>query len=167
MVMSTESTEMVTDGSPRAEAVTEGSPRATVGKRPTGRRHFSMSVVNFWLDAALLALLTLYGWVTAMMRIVFPAPTIAKGWSLWGWTFDQWWDFQFGVLCAFAIGVVIHVMFHWNWVCSVVMAQILKSKDRTPESMQTIYGVVLLIALLHVIAIGVIAALYSVQHVPH
>jgi predicted nucleic acid-binding Zn ribbon protein len=55
---------------------------------------------------------------------------------------------------------------HWNWVCSVLAAQILKSRQRTDESMQTIYGVGVLIVILHVILIGVIVAKYGVVKPP-
>jgi hypothetical protein len=104
----------------------------------------------------------LIGWVSAVLRFVFPAPTRADHWKLWGWGYDQWSDFQFGCLCALALGVLLHVMLHWNWVCSVLTAQILKTRERINESMQTIYGVGLLIVVLHLILIGVIAAKYSV-----
>lgn len=127
------------------------------------RRSISMSVINFLLDAALLLLLTLYGWEIAMLRIVFPAPSSSAGWSLWGWNFDQWWDFQFGTLCAFAVAVMVHLMLHWNWVCTVLTSQILKRKGRPNNAVQTILGVATLVVLLHLIAFGVIAALASVN----
>jgi hypothetical protein len=130
------------------------------------RRHWSMSLVNFVLDAALLMSLALYGWVSAMLRVVFPAPTSALGWSLWGWNIDQWWDFQFDLLCVFALAVLIHVMLHWNWVCSVVMTQVLRTRRRIDDSMQTLYGVGTLIILLHLMAAGLIAALWSVHRPP-
>jgi hypothetical protein len=148
------------------------SAEMTRGKAGTGAetapapkargRHVSMAVVNFWLDAVLLATLALYGWVTAVLRFVFPAPTAAAGWRLWGWGFDQWYDFQFNILCVFTLGVLLHVMLHWNWVCSVIASQILKVR-RPHESLRTIYGVGLLIVLLHLIAFGVVAAMYAMR----
>jgi hypothetical protein len=154
-----------------SEAVAEdGTERGSRTGRPaekgTRGRHFSMAVVNFWLDALLLVLLVLYGWATTMLRVVFPAPTAATGWSLWGWTFDQWWDFQFEVLCALALAVLVHLMLHWNWICSVVASQILRTRRRPDDSMQTIYGVATLIVILHLIAAGIIAALYCVHRPP-
>lgn len=140
----------------------EVSPDAPAPAKKRPGRHFSMSVINFWLDATLLMVLTVYGWESAVLRFVFPAPSKAIGWKLWGWTFDQWWDFQFATICVFAVGALIHVMLHWNWVCSVLSSQILKAKKRPDETMQTIYGVGTLVVLLHVIAIGVIAAMASV-----
>jgi hypothetical protein len=115
------------------------------------------------VDVLLLSTFTLVGGVTGMLRVVFPPPSTASGWSLWGWSFDQWWDFQFGVVCFFALVVLVHVMLHWNWVCSVIANQILRTKGRVEDSTQTIYGVGTLIVLLHIIGGGIILALYCVH----
>jgi hypothetical protein len=139
--------------------------RQSDGPIPT-RRRFSVSVINFWIDATLLVLLATLGLVSAVLQFVFPAPTAADGWTLWSLTFDQWRDVQFGCLCVLALAVVLHVMMHWNWVCSVIAAQILKTRRRPDEGMQTIYGVATLIVVLHVIAAGVIVALFSVRPPP-
>jgi hypothetical protein len=146
--------------------MTNDTANPVESKSKTRGRHFSMTVVNFCLDALLLGLFALYGWVLGVLRFVFPVPSAAEGWSLWGWNFDRWWDFQFSILCAFAIGILIHVMLHWNWVCSVVTNQILQTRKRPDESMQTIYGVGLLIILLHLIAFGLIAAKVGVHRPP-
>jgi hypothetical protein len=130
---------------------------------PKSGRRIPISVINFWLDACLLVILTSYGWVSAVLRFIFPAPTTAKGWRLWGWSYDQWSDFQFGLICLFALAVVVHVMLHWTWVCSVVSAQIMNWKTRPNESTRTILGVGLLIVLLHIIGIGVILAMFTIQ----
>ena len=50
--------------------------------RQPSRRKLSMSLMNFWLDLALLVNLVFVGWVSATMRVVFPAPTSADGWTL-------------------------------------------------------------------------------------
>ncbi|MGP0066061.1 MAG: DUF4405 domain-containing protein [Isosphaeraceae bacterium] len=130
---------------------------------PRGRRRISLSVINFWLDALLLVVLAVLGWVSATLQVVFPAPTVADGWTLWGLAYDQWRDIQFGVLCVFAIGVLVHLMLHWNWICSVIATQIVRSRTRPDEGMQTIYGVITLIFLLHVIAFGVGAAMFCIH----
>ena len=122
-----------------------------------------MSLINFWIDAALLATVTFVGWVAMMMQVVFPAPTFAAGWTLWGLTYNQWHDLRFGSICFCALVILLHVMLHWNWVCSVIGAQILRLRCRPDDEMQTMYGVATLISLLTLILGGVIAALLTVH----
>jgi len=137
-----------------------------IDNQSKNRRRLSVSVVNFWLDATLLVLFSVQGLVSAILQFVFPDPTAAAGWTLWGLSFDQWHDVQFGSLCLLAFGVLIHVMMHWNWVCSVIATQIVRTRQRPDGAMQTIYGVATLIVLLHVIAAGVIAAMLCVRRPP-
>ncbi len=125
-----------------------------------------MSVINFWLDATILGAFLLLGWISATLQFIFPPPTLAAGWSLLGLSYDQLRDIQFASLCVFAVGILVHVMLHWNWVCSVVTSQILKNGERPDEGMQTIYGVATLIILLHVVGAGLIAALFLVHRPP-
>jgi hypothetical protein len=146
-----------------ADALTPPGSRSDSNDKARPRRRLSLSVVNFWIDASLLLLLSSLGWVSATLQIVFPAPTAADGWSLWGLGYDQWRDVQFVILCLLALDVVLHVMMHWNWVCSVIAMQILRTRTRPDDGMQTIYGVGTLIALLHLIGAGVIAALVCVR----
>jgi hypothetical protein len=113
-----------------------------------------------------LLILVLLGWEAAVLKLLFPAPTMAAGWSLWGLTYDQWDDIRFATLCTFALAILIHVMMHWNWVCSVLATQILKTRDRPDEGKQTIYGVATLIVLLHLIGAGVVLALFFIRQPP-
>lgn len=136
------------------------------GTKPQGRRRISVSVINFWIDVSLLVLLLALGWIAAVLQFVFPAPTSAAGWSLWGLGYDRWHDVEFAILCLLAAGIVLHVMMHWNWVCSVIATQIVKARQRPDDGMQTIYGVATLIVLLHLIGAGVIAAMFCVHQPP-
>ncbi len=145
------------------EPSTRTAPLPQSGASARGRRRVSVSVINFWIDVSVLVLLSLLGWVSAVLQFVFPAPTAADGWSLWGLGYDRWHDVQFAILCLFAAGIVLHVMMHWNWVCSVIATQILRARERPDEGMQTIYGVATLIVLLHLIGAGVIAAMFGVH----
>jgi hypothetical protein len=122
-----------------------------------------MSLVNFWLDASLLVAVGFVGWVSAVLQVVFPAPTNAAGWTLWGMTYNQWHQLQFGSLCFCALLILLHVMLHWNWVCSVIAAQVLRLKQRPDDGMQTIYGVATLIVLLGTMLAGLIAAILMVK----
>lgn len=122
-----------------------------------------MSHINFWLDFVALVAVGVVGWVSAMLQVVFPKPTEAAGWRLWGFDFNQWRDVQFGAICVCAIIILLHIMLHWNWVCSIVATKVLRLKTRPDEGAQTIYGVLTLVVFLHVIGIGIIAALFMVQ----
>jgi hypothetical protein len=135
-------------------------------RKPQGNRRVSMSVINFWLDASLLGVLLVMGWEAAALQFLFPAPTLAAGWTLFGLTYDQWRDIQFATLCTFAFGILVHVMLHWNWVCSVIATQILHTRNRPDEGKQTIYGVATLIILLHLIGVGVVVALFFIRQPP-
>jgi len=134
--------------------------------KPRGKRRVSMSVVNFWVDATILAAFLLLAWESAALQFIFPPPTLAGGWTLFRLTYDQWRDIQFATFCIFSLGILIHVMLHWNWVCSVVANQILANSERPDEGMQTIYGVATLIVLLHIVAAGLIVALFFVHRPP-
>jgi hypothetical protein len=70
---------------------------------------------------------------------------------------------QFVVLCVFAAAVLLHVMLHWTWVVGVVHKRIRKSQAPADHSLDTIYGVVLLIALLHLLGIAFAAAMFSME----
>ena len=125
--------------------------------RPT-RRKLSMSLINFWLDASLLVTIGVIGWVSVMFQVVFPTPTTADGWTLWGLSYNQWHDLQFGSICFCALAILLHVMLHWNWVCGVIAAQVLKLKTRPDDGMQTIYGVATMIVFLGAILAVLIVA---------
>jgi hypothetical protein len=155
-----------TSPDPRDELTALAVSTREIDSQSKGRRRLSLTVVNFWLDAMLLVLLSVQGLLSAILQFVFPDPTIADGWTLWGLTYDQWHDVQFGSLCLLAFGVLIHVMMHWNWVCSVIATQIVRTRQRPDEAMQTIYGVATLIVILHAIAVGVIAAMLCVRRPP-
>ena len=71
-------------------------------------------------------------------------------------------DVQFATLCTFGFGILVHVMLHWNWVCSVITTQVLHTRERLDEGMQTIYGVATLIVLLHLQRFTLV--LHTVRH---
>ena len=146
-------------GSKLAQA--ENNPASEkVSARKGGR-----TLLNFWLDALLLICVAFLGWVSAMLRFVFPPPTTADGWKLWGWTFDQWHDAQFAVLCVCGLLMIEHIVLHWNWVCSVISTRILRV-SRPDEASQAVYGVGTFIVLLMILLSGIIVALLGVKRPP-
>ena len=131
-----------------------------------GRRKMSMAVINFALDATLLVSITVLGWVSVMLQIVFPAPTTADGWELWGLSYDQWRDVQFGSFCVLVVLTLEHLTLHWNWVCGVIATKVLRVKYRPDEGLQAVYGVTTFIGILAVMLASIIAAMVAVRRPP-
>lgn len=110
----------------------------------------SRTIVNFLLDALLLATFMTLAATAVIVRFVFPPGTQAEGWTLWGSGYDAWVGLWFNVLAALALMVLVHVMLHWSWVCGVVAQRLSKRLGRTvriDEANQTVYGVGLLVVL--------------------
>lgn len=125
--------------------------------------HVSRAMINFWLDALLALLLVSLAIVSTIVQFVFPPGTGAKGWLLWGMNFNQWSSIQFGILAAFGIACVLHVMLHWSWVCTIVARKLLRNKIVPDDGVQTILGVGFLIMLLLAGAIVVGSAMVTIQ----
>lgn len=121
------------------------------------------TLLNFWLDAVLFVVIGFEMWVSIMLQVVFPPPTAAEGWRLWGGSFNQWRDAQFYGLCIAGLLVLEHVVLHWSWVCSVIASKILRSKHRADEASQALYGVGAFIAVVSIMMGGILAAMLAVQ----
>jgi hypothetical protein len=127
------------------------------------RKTKSRVLLNFWVDAALLACVVFIGWVSAITYIAFPAPTKADGWTLWGLTFDRWHDLQSTAMCMCAIIALEHLVLHWNWVCSTIATRILRTRNRPDEGLQSVYGVGTFIVVMLIIFAGMASAVLSVK----
>ena len=128
------------------------------------RSAWSWTDINFWLDALLLVIFVVLCWSAVVVRFVFPPGPSAKGWTLWGFDYDAWAGLQFGLLGVLSVGILVHVMFHWSWVCNVIATRFFRDKKaRLDDGLQTIYGVGLLIVLLNIIGLGVAAAVLMIQ----
>lgn len=146
-------------------------PSAEPARRPASatatRRSWtawSWSEINLALDIALLLAFVALCTAAVIVRFVFPPGPAAKGWSLWGLDYDAWNGIQFGLLASLAVGILVHVMFHWSWVCNVLASRLSGDRRaRVDDGMQTIYGVGLLIVLLNVIGITVAAAMLTIR----
>lgn len=135
----------------------------SVEPRSVTRRALSWSEINLLLDALLLVLFVALCAAAVIVRFVFPPGPAAKGWTLWGLDYDAWGGIQFGLLATLTVGILVHVMLHWSWVCNVLACRLGGRKARVDEGMQTIYGVGLLIVLLNLIGITVAAAKLMIQ----
>lgn len=125
------------------------------------------TIINFWLDVALLIGFLALVWVSVIVQFVFPPAGAASGYSIWGLGLSQWMDVQFGILAAFFFGIVLHLMLHWNWVCGIIGGRLFRNSDGTKRVMddgqRTILGVGLMIVLLNIMGLGIALAVLSVQ----
>ena len=146
------------------------SPEQQAPQRPRPRRShrpISWADINFWLDTALLVVFAALCGCATVVRFVFPPGPVADGWRLWSADYDQWCSLQYGLLATLAVGILVHVMLHWSWVCNVTASRFGRGKIvRIDEGTQTIYGVGLLIVLLNIIGLFVAAAALMIQRSP-
>ena len=127
----------------------------------------SRTIVNFILDSILLLVVVTLLFTAAVLRFVFPAPTLARGWRLWGHGYDAWANFQFFLMTVIALAVLLHVMMHWSWVCGVIVTKLIRSPERKPkpdDGTQTLWGVGMMIAVVTIL--GVLVALANLMVEP-
>ncbi|MFO1021847.1 MAG: hypothetical protein U0903_14305 [Planctomycetales bacterium] len=115
------------------------------------------TTINFWLDTLLLLLFVAQAGLIGVLHVVFPRGA-GPEWSVWGASSVIWSDALFKVFCAFAVGVILHVMLHWNWICGVVSTRFLKRKASRDNGVQTLLGVGLLVVVFHVLALVILVA---------
>jgi hypothetical protein len=124
----------------------------------------SRTMVNFLLDASLLLIFVVLVSIGTIIRFVFPPGPDSRGWQLWGLGYDQWSTIQFGTIALLAMGILIHVMLHWSWVCGVIASRTSRhGKKKFDEGVQTIYGVGLLIVIVNIVGLAIAAAALTVQ----
>jgi len=121
------------------------------------------TVINFWLDALLLVLFMIQAWMFAVLHVVFPRGA-GPEWTIWGATRLDWSEALFATFCVFAIVIVIHVMFHWAWICGVVATRLFRTRARRDDGSHTLIGVGLLVLLIHVLIVGILAARVGLLH---
>jgi hypothetical protein len=123
----------------------------------------SRSWINFWLDALLLCLFCALMTVAMIVRFVFPPALDSHLWRLWGRTYDDWANLQFSLVAALALGILVHVMLHWSWVCGLIATRLARNKKaKVDDGLQTLYGVGFLILLLTLIGCVAAAAQLSI-----
>lgn len=123
----------------------------------------SRTLINFLLDASLLAIFCLLAFVAVVVRFVFPPGPDAKGWFLWGLTYDQWASVEFGIVALLALGILLHVMLHWSWVCGVIATRLARDKKtKLDDGTQTIYGVGFLILVFNLLGLAIAVAVLTI-----
>ncbi|HET6425185.1 MAG TPA: hypothetical protein VFG20_15970 [Planctomycetaceae bacterium] len=114
------------------------------------------TLVNFWLDCSLMMLFLVQSWLVTVVTLVFPRG--GNGGTIWGATAGDWLDALFVTSCVFAVGVVLHVMLHWSWICGTISMKLLGRKAGKDDGTQTLIGVGFLILLLHILGAAILAA---------
>jgi hypothetical protein len=124
----------------------------------------SRTSINFLLDALLLTAFAVLVWSGMIVRFVFPPGPDARGWLLWGLAYDQWQTIQFAMVAALALGILVHLMLHWSWVCGVIATRLARDKKaKLDDGTQTLYGVGLLIVIFNLLGLAVAVAALSIQ----
>jgi hypothetical protein len=148
----------------REPAQREAQPADASNGKP--KQRISKTIVNFVLDTLLLALVVALLWIAAVLRFVFPSPTVSAGWKLWGYDYDAWSNFEFALVAVFGLAILLHVMLHWSWVCGVLVSRVLRRagpKQTLDEGQQTLLGVGLLIVVVNVIGALIGLAYLTIQ----
>jgi hypothetical protein len=124
----------------------------------------SRTTVNFLLDSLLLVAFSILVWSAVIVRFVFPPAYDSRGWTLWDLSLDDWLSVQFAMVAVLALGVLIHVMLHWSWVCGVVASRVSRNKKgKIDNGTQTLYGVGLLIVILNVLGLAIAAGALMIR----
>ena len=127
----------------------------------------SKALINFWLDFLMMIVFSGLVWAATIVRYVFPPPTSATEWTLWGGSLDTWMGVEFGLLALFTFLVVVHLCLHWNWVCGIFASHYLPKKNGQKATidygMRTIYGVGLMIVMLNILGLAIAAAVLTIQ----
>ena len=124
----------------------------------------SRTIINFLLDTTLLMAFCALVFSSVIVRFIFPPVADARGWLLWGLNFDQWVTLQFAMVAVLALGVLVHVMLHWSWICGVVATRVTGDKKaKLDDGSQTIYGVGLLIVIFNLLGLAIAIAALTVQ----
>jgi len=126
----------------------------------------SRSAINFLLDAALLLGFVFVLLTAAVLQTVFPAASLAGGWTLWGCSYDAWTLIHFGTVVAMTLLIGLHLILHWAWIVGFITSRLSNRLGRritTNESTRTLYGVCTLILVLTLLGTALATASLSVR----
>ncbi len=141
-----------------ASSETPSTENVTVARKALPKGTFWSrynTIINFWLDVLLLILFMIQAWMFAVLRVVFPRGA-GSDWKIWGATPLDWSEALFTTYCIFAAAVVVHVMFHWQWICAVVATRFFHCKPGKDDGSHTLIGVCVLVFLVHLLVIGIL-----------
>jgi hypothetical protein len=126
-------------------------------------------MINFVLDAFLLVVCVSLLFASAVLRVVFPTPSAAQGWTVWGGDYDTWANLEFTLVSIIGLAVLLHVTLHWSWVSGVIITRVLRRPAReakTDTGAQTLWGVAMLIVIVNLLGVLVGVAYLTAQAPP-
>jgi hypothetical protein len=115
------------------------------------------TIINFWLDLLLLIVFLVQAWMICVLRFVFPRGA-GPEWTVWGGNLLDWTEALCATYAIFSVGILVHLMFHWAWICGVVSTRFLKRKAGKDDGSQTLIGVGLIVVLVHLLIGGILVA---------
>lgn len=124
------------------------------------------STLNFWLDSFIGLILVIHLALSGVVSVVFPPGVEAAGWILWGYDYTQWCLARDAVLVVFALGILVHLILHWNWICGYVTTRIARrrgSRMRLEDGEKTLIGVGTLVVVLVAITVVIGAAEFGIR----
>lgn len=78
-------------------------------------------ILNFVIDsAALLVMLAMVATGFLLKWILPPGSRGGQGLRLWDMTRHDWGDLHFWLAVALCLLMLVHVLLHWSWVCTLV-----------------------------------------------
>lgn len=126
----------------------------------------SRTEINFLLDSILLLLFVAVCTCAVILEFVFPADK-PEGWLLWSRSFRDWSRYQFTLLAAMALAVLVHVMLHWSWVCGVLSSRFgdktARKAGANDDPNRTLWGVGLLIVVVNLVGAIIAAAALTIR----
>lgn len=144
---------------------TRAAAKSSTGAAPTPKKKsISNNAFNFIVDSIMVVSGMCVLAATMILAFVFPAPSASAGYSVWGYGYDGWVRFLISNISIFLVLILLHIILHWVWVCMFVTSRLSKRLGRKitlDDSAKTIWGVVVLIVVLTIVAIFVGAASFA------
>jgi hypothetical protein len=109
------------------------------------------TLTNFWLDLASLILILGLMVTGGLIHFVLPAGS-GRFRELFGWNRHDIGQVHFYLAVATLVLLVLHLLLHWNWVCSVIAKAL--GRGFPSQRTRTVWGVGLLLGITLLLVVG-------------
>jgi len=104
------------------------------------------SAINLLVDA--FSLIMFIALVMTGTLLVFVLPPGSRQASLWGMTRHEWGDVHFWIAISMIALIVVHLVLHWGWVCSMIVRVFGGSRGPVSLGKRWLFAVLLIVLLL-------------------